>query len=77
MILPANDGHPVKRVQYATEVNHDKTKSSKEGGSPEKEFKDEALAPTPSCTTMHGPAMPRSALQMIQTVPRHTVRFHA
>ena len=30
MILPANDGHPVKRVHYATEVNHDKTKSSKE-----------------------------------------------
>jgi len=30
LILPANDGHPVKRVQYATEVNHDKTNSSKE-----------------------------------------------
>jgi len=22
--MPANDGHPVKRVNYATEVNHDK-----------------------------------------------------
>ena len=30
LILPANDGHPVKRVQYATEVNDDKTNSSKE-----------------------------------------------
>jgi len=25
MTLPANDGHPVKQVNYATEVNHDKT----------------------------------------------------
>ena len=24
MMLPANDGHPAKRVNYATEVNHDK-----------------------------------------------------
>jgi hypothetical protein len=24
LILPATDGHPVKRVNYATEVNHDK-----------------------------------------------------
>jgi hypothetical protein len=24
LILPANDGHPVKRVNYAAEVNHDK-----------------------------------------------------
>ena len=23
MILPTNDGHPVKRVNYATEVTHD------------------------------------------------------
>ena len=23
LILPANDGHPAKRVHYATEVNHD------------------------------------------------------
>lgn len=30
LILPATDGHPVKRVHYATEVNHGKTKSSKE-----------------------------------------------
>jgi hypothetical protein len=30
VILPANDGHPVKRVQYATEVNYDKTNPSKE-----------------------------------------------
>jgi hypothetical protein len=32
LILPANGGHPVQRVHYATEVNHDKTKSSKEDG---------------------------------------------
>ena len=32
VILPANDGHPVKRVHYATEVNHGNTKSSKEDG---------------------------------------------
>ena len=25
LILPTNDGHPVKRVNDATEVNHDKT----------------------------------------------------
>ena len=25
VILPTNDGHPVKRVNYATEVNYDKT----------------------------------------------------
>jgi len=30
MILTVNDGHPVKRVHYATEVSHDKTKSGKE-----------------------------------------------
>ncbi len=24
VILPTTDGHPVKRVHYATEVNHDK-----------------------------------------------------
>ena len=23
LILPTNDGHPVKRVNYATEVTHD------------------------------------------------------
>ena len=39
VILPANDGHPVKRVQYATEVNHDKTNSSKEDDDPETVFK--------------------------------------
>jgi phage tail-like protein len=39
MILPANDGHPVKRIQYATEVNHDKTNSSKEDDDPETVFK--------------------------------------
>ena len=46
LILPANDGHPVKRVHYATEVNHDKTKSSKATARKRysKEFKDEALA---------------------------------
>ena len=38
VILPGNDGHPVKRVQYATEVNHDKTNSSKEDD-PETVFK--------------------------------------
>lgn len=31
MILPTNDGHPVKRENYATEVNHDETGSIKEG----------------------------------------------
>ena len=25
VILPANGRHPVKRINYATEVNHDKT----------------------------------------------------
>jgi len=39
LILPANDGHPVKRIQYATEVNHDKTNSSKEDYDPETVFK--------------------------------------
>ena len=39
VILPANDGHPVKRVHYATEVNHGKTNSSKEGDDPETVFK--------------------------------------
>ena len=34
MILPANDGHPVKRVKYATEVTYDKT-DWKENGVPE------------------------------------------
>jgi hypothetical protein len=27
-ILPTNDGHPVKRVTYASVVNHDKKKNS-------------------------------------------------
>jgi antirestriction protein ArdC len=39
VILPANDGHPVKRIHYATEVNHDKTNSSKEDDDPETVFK--------------------------------------
>jgi hypothetical protein len=34
MILPTNDGHPVKRVNYATEVNHDKA-NRKENNHPE------------------------------------------
>lgn len=37
MILPTNDGHPVKRVNYATEVNHDKT-IRKEKNIPEAAF---------------------------------------
>jgi hypothetical protein len=32
LILPANGGHPVKRVHYATEVNHDKGKAAREEG---------------------------------------------
>ena len=31
MILPTNDGHPVKRVNYATEVNHDKAIRKEKG----------------------------------------------
>ena len=34
MILPINAGHPVKRVNYATEVNHDKA-NRKENDHPE------------------------------------------
>ena len=37
LILPTNDGHPVKRVNYATEVNHDKT-IRKEKNIPEAAF---------------------------------------
>ena len=37
VILPTNDGHPVKRVNYATEVNHDKT-IRKEKNIPEAAF---------------------------------------
>ena len=37
VILPTNDGHPVKRVNYATEVNHDKT-IRKEKNTPEAAF---------------------------------------
>ncbi len=29
LILPANDGHSVRRVKYATEVNHVKNKPGK------------------------------------------------
>jgi hypothetical protein len=38
VVLPANDGHPVKRVHYATEVNHETPKSSTEDG-PETVFR--------------------------------------
>ena len=31
LILPTDDGHPVKRVNYATEVNHDKQDRNQEG----------------------------------------------
>ena len=30
VILPTNDGHPVKRVHYATEVTYDKTSNEKD-----------------------------------------------
>ena len=30
MILPSMDGHPVKRVKFATEVNHDQTGKSEQ-----------------------------------------------
>ena len=30
LILPSTDGHPVKRVNYATEVNHGKTDNPQE-----------------------------------------------
>jgi len=30
MILPTNDRHPVKRVNYATEVNHDSKHKNEE-----------------------------------------------
>jgi hypothetical protein len=30
LILPINDGHPVKRVIFATEVIHDKKESSQQ-----------------------------------------------
>jgi hypothetical protein len=30
VILPSNDGHPVKRVIFATEVIHDKKESSQQ-----------------------------------------------
>ena len=30
LILPSNDGHPVKRVIFATEVIHDKKESSQQ-----------------------------------------------
>ena len=31
LILPTDDGHPVKRVNYAIEVTHDKQDRNKEG----------------------------------------------
>jgi hypothetical protein len=31
LILPTNDGHPVKRVNYATEVHHDKANRKGKG----------------------------------------------
>lgn len=31
LILPTNDGHPAKRVNYATEVNYDKTGRKEQG----------------------------------------------
>jgi response regulator RpfG family c-di-GMP phosphodiesterase len=32
MILPSNEGHPVKRVTFATEVDHDKTINREKAG---------------------------------------------
>jgi hypothetical protein len=31
MIQPSTDGHSVKRLNYATEVNHDKTSKTQNG----------------------------------------------
>jgi len=32
VILPSNEGHPVKRVTFATEVDHDKTINREKAG---------------------------------------------
>ena len=32
MILPSNEGHPVKRLTFATEVDHDKTINREKAG---------------------------------------------